>query len=571
MTDAISSSDLAVLYRIAALASSDGEARAAEAAVLAELLAVFGASSGSLSLLNPHTGYLEIASQQGLPPDTGNFALKLGQGITGWVTLHAKPLLVPNVNEDPRYIAARTAVYCEIAAPLLYRGQAVGVINIDADHPDAFTEVDLQRLVRFALEASRTLHRRWQLERLQGESAQLETLVELGHSLVARLDEGDLLATLTRSGRSLFDARLCTLHACDPSQLMFELQAWSSELNFSDTALGREPFAATHSLLATALRVGRVVEFQDLNGIGGHGAVDLPADASLCSLLAAPLLVDGAPAGVLAVFTAHPHRFSDAQKRLLAALASFAAVALHNARLYSRVFQSEESLRKNQTLTTLGLLAAEIAHEIRNPLTVIKLLHGSLGIDFPEGDPRRRDLEVITEKIEQLEGIVARVLSFARAPSTLHSRWQLSAVVEDTLHLLRAKLTQSGVQLRYVPTPRPVDVEVNKGQLQQVFLNLALNALQAMPHGGTLGVMTTVEEGSVHIDFADSGTGIPEDIRPRIFESFLSGRAGGTGLGLAIAQRIVKDHHGDLSLVGTSENGTTMRVTLPLPKHGGHA
>ena len=558
--------DLEVLYRIASLASGEGGARAAEVAVLREVMSVFQAASGSLSLLNPHTGYLEIASHEGLPPDTGNFALKLGQGVTGWSTLHGKPLLIPDVTSDPRYIAARTAVRCEMAAPLLHGGQAVGVINVDADRLHAFGEADLARLTRLTNEASRTLHRLWELERLQRESAQLETLVQLGHSLVARLEESDLLATLTRSGRGLFDARLCTLHACDPAQKMFELQASSSDMNFPDHVLGREPFAAEHSLLATALRVGRVVEFQELNGATGHGAVDIPADPTLCSMLAAPLLVDGAPAGVLAVYTAQPHRFSDAQKRLLAALASFAAVALHNARLYARVFQSEESLRKNQTLTTLGLLAAEIAHEIRNPLTVIKLLHGSLGTDFAEGDPRRRDLQVITEKIEQLEVIVARVLSFARTPGVLHSRWALATVVEDTLHLLRAKLSQSGVQLRYHPSPTPVTVDANKGQLQQVFLNLALNAIHAMPHGGALTVKTVGVGSTVHIDFTDTGTGIPEAIRPRIFESFLSGRSDGTGLGLAIAKRIVKDHHGELSLVSSSETGTTMRVVLPLAK-----
>lgn len=564
MDAAPSPRDLEALYRIAALAAGDTSAAAAEAAVLAEAMALFDAASGSISLLNPHTGYLEIASQQGLPPDTGPFALKLGQGITGWVTQHGQPLLVPDVTVEPRYLALRSAVRSEMAAPLLHRGEPVGVINVDADRPHAFTSDDLARLVRLAGEISRTLHRLRELERLQRESAQLETLVELGHSLVARLEESDLLATLTRSGRGLFDARLCTLHACDPAQLMFELQAWSSELNFADAALRREPFAAERSLLATALRTGRVVEFQDLPAEAGRGAPDLPTDGSLSSLLAAPLLVDGAPAGVLAVYTAQPHRFSDAQKRLLAALAAFAAVALHNARLYARVFQSEESLRKNQTLTTLGLLAAEIAHEIRNPLTVIKLLHGTLGTDFAPDDPRRRDLQVITEKIEQLEGIVARVLSFARAPASLHSRWPLTAMIEDTLHLLRAKLNQSGVQLRYTPPGPAVIVDAHKGQLQQVFLNLALNAVQAMPHGGTLTVHCAAGDGSVRIDFADTGTGIPDEIRPRIFESFLSGRAGGTGLGLGIAQRIVQDHHGELTLVETGERGTTMRVTLPL-------
>lgn len=561
--------DLAVLYRIAALTAGEEDVRVAERAVLAEIMSVLPADSGSISLLNPHTGYLEIVAQQGLPPDTGDFALKLGQGVTGWVTLHGKPLLILEVALDARYIAARASVRCEMAVPLVARGQTIGVINLDADRAHAFNEADLERLQRFAGEASRTLPRIWQLERLQSESAQLETLVNLGHSLVARLEESDLLSTLTRSGRELFGARLCTLHACDPAQLVFELQAWSCEENFSEANLRREPFDSAHSHLAATLRTGRVIEIQSLDRSGAHGAVDLPADSSLSSALAAPLFVDGAPAGVLAVYTARPHRFSDAQKRLLAALGSFAAVALHNSRLYARVFQSEEVLRKNQTLTTLGLLAAEIAHEIRNPLLVIKLLHGTIGADFPEGDPRRRDLEVITEKIEQLEVIVSRVLSFGRAPSVLHSRWPLATVLEDTLHLLRAKLTQAGVQLRYNAPSHPVSIEVNKGQLQQVFLNLVINSLQAMPHGGKITISCTIEGSSVHVDFTDTGSGIPPELQPRIFESFLSGKADGTGLGLTIARRIMKDHRGELSLVGTGPEGTTMRVTLPLPPGGG--
>ena len=181
---------------------------------------------------------------------------------------------------------------------------------------------------------------------------------------------------------------------------------------------------------------------------------------------------------------------------------------------------------------------------------------------------RRRDLEVITEKIEQLEVIVSRVLSFGRAPSVLHSRWPLKEVLEDTLHLLRAKLTQAGVQLRYIPQPKPVAVEVNKGQLQQVFLNLVINSLQAMPHGGKLAIESVVEAGVVHLDFSDTGGGIPPELQPHIFESFLSGKTDGTGLGLTIARRIMKDHRGELSLVRTGPQGTTMRVTLPLPPGG---
>ncbi|MBI2496511.1 MAG: GAF domain-containing protein, partial [Opitutae bacterium] len=522
------------------------------------IMTAFPADSGSLSLLSAESGRLEICVEQGLPADVGDFALRPGQGVTGWVALHGRPLLVADVAADPRYILARRGVRCEMAAPLIVEGRIFGVVNLDADRVAAFDEAALAQLSRYAEEAGAVLHRLWQIERLRANSTQLTTLVELGHALVTQLAPEELLTTLTQSGRALFNARLCLLHDYDSTRRELRLHAWSAagDLSATGLTLQQQTVSADVSLLAAVVRSGKSTEFQDIDGPGYSEAADLPRDRTLCSALAAPLILEGTPAGVLSVYYGTPHRFSDDEKRLFTALASFAAVALQNARLYARVFHTEEMLRKNETLTTLGLLAAEIAHEIRNPLTVIKLLHGPLGADFADDDPRRRDLQVITEKIGQLEEIVSRVLSFARAPAALHSRWALAEILDDTLVLLRAKLAQAGVQLHYAAPAR------------QVLLNLALNSLAAMPHGGGLSVQCTEETRGgarvVHVDLADTGGGIPDAIRPRIFESFLSGRADGTGLGLAIAQRIVKDHHGELTLASTGPRGTTMRITLPL-------
>jgi len=563
------SKDLAVLYQIASLATRSGPAEA-QHEVLTLIMGAFPADSGSLSLINPDNGKLEICIQQGLPPDLGDFALRPGQGVTGWVALHGKPMLVTDVAAESRYIAARQGVKCEMAAPLIVEGNNVGVVNLDADQIGAFNAADLLRLERLATEAGAVLHRLWQFERLRTNSARLTTLVELGHALVAQLASEDLLSTLTQSGRALFGSELCLLHDYDSNTHELRLHAWSATGSLSAAALSlqQQTVPADHSLLAAVIRSGKPMEFQHIEGPGYSEAADLPADRSLTSVLAAPLFREGAPSGVLSVFHATPHRFNDDEKRLVAALANFAAVALQNARLYARVFQSEETLRKNETLTTLGMLAAEIAHEIRNPLLVIKLLHGTLGADFSPADPRRRDLQVITEKIEQLESIVSRVLQFGRTPSTLHSRWSLSEILDDTLVLLRAKLAQASVQLHAIAPSRSILVEANKGQLQQVILNLVLNSLHAMPHGGELTIACTEERrpghAFVHLDITDTGTGIPATIQPRIFESFLSGRADGTGLGLAIAKRIMKDHHGELTLVSTSPRGTTMRLSLPL-------
>jgi signal transduction histidine kinase len=453
-----------------------------------------------------------------------------------------------------------------MAAPIIIDGQVVGVVNLDADQPAAFNSTDLDRLASFAEEAGRVLNRLWQFDRMRANSTQLTTLVELGHALIAQLAPEELLTTITDSARALFNARLCLLHDYDAAAGELKLHAWSAggDLAAAGLSLQQQTVSLEEALLASTLRTGRTTEYQHLDGPRYREAADLPRDPTLCSALATPLFLEGQAAGVLTVFHNRPHRFSDDEKRLFTALANFAAVALQNARLYSRVFQSEEVLRKNETLTTLGLLAAEIAHEIRNPLTVIKLLHGPLGADFTSEDPRRKDLQIITEKIEQLEGLVTRVLSFARAPASLHSRWLLDEILSDTNHLLRAKLAQAGVELHYTPPPEDTAVDVNKGQIQQVFLNLALNAFHAMPQGGELSIICTAEGPSIHVDVTDTGGGIPPEVQPRIFESFLSPRAGGTGLGLTIALRIVKDHHGTLQLRSTGPRGTTMRVTLPI-------
>ncbi len=568
--DPQSPADPTILHALAALAGGTVDAATATDRILAAVMAAFGADSGSLALLSPETGGLEICAQQGLQPDVGTFPLKPGQGVTGWVALHGEPLLVPEVAHEPRYIAARPGVRCEMAAPLLADGHTLGVVNLDADRPGAFTAADLARLAHYAAEAGAVLHRLWQHEQLRAHSRQLATLVELGHALVTQLAPEELLSTLAQSGRALFNARLCLLHDYDATARTLRLHAWSAGGDQAAAGPGLPPQAvpADLSLLATAIRAGRATGFQHIDGPGYREAADLPRDLALCSALAVPLVIDGAPAGVLSVFHDRPHRFSDDEKRLITALASFAASALQNARLYARVFRTEEVLRKSETLTTLGLLSAEIAHEIRNPLLVIKLLHGTLGTDFPPEDPRRRDLQVITEKIDQLEGLAARVLTLGRAPAALHSSWTLAEILDDTFVLLRAKLAQANVELHY-PAPAPgLRVVANKGQLQQVILNLALNSLHAMPQGGRLAV-TCAEEATaqgrvVLVELADTGTGIPEPIQARIFESFLSGRGDGTGLGLAIAARIMKDHRGALAILRTGPHGTAMRLTLPL-------
>jgi signal transduction histidine kinase len=566
---------LPALYRISSLIGRTEDPRVALQSILADLVALFHAASGSIALLNPDTGRLEMELQLGLPADIGDIALRLGQGITGWVAFHSRPQLVPDVAADPRYIALRPDVRCEMAAPMEAEGQAIGVINLDSDRRGGFTEADLALLVRLTTEATTVMRHLWQLRHLQGQARQLEALITIGQSLVSQLEEQELFDTVTREARQIMNAGLCALYLHDPARATARLVSISRPPAAAPAAGGPPPrpegeLALDHCLIASVVHTRRQIEFQSVQSQEYADAIDVPREAELHSLLAAPLLFEGEAIGVLGVFTEKPHRFNNDEKRLLGALASLGAVTIQNSRLYARVFQSEEALHKNERLTTLGLLAAEIAHEIRNPLTVIKLLYGYLNLDFPENDPRRKDTRVISEKLDQLEAIVSRVLNFAKAPSGLHSRWPVAEIIGDTVLLIRLKLAQGKIHLRFEPPAAPLVVEGHKGQLQQVLLNLLLNAMQVMPEGGEITIRCDAgDRGGLPvavIDIADTGHGIPAEIRDRIFDSFLTGRPDGTGLGLAIVERILRSHHGDIAVLATGPQGTTMRVTLPLAR-----
>jgi signal transduction histidine kinase len=463
-----------------------------------------------------------------------------------------------------------------MAAPMDANGQVIGVINLDSDRISGFSQADLALLDRLTAEASTVVQRLWQLRQLQGKARQLETLITIGQSLVSKLEEQELFDTVTREARQIMGSRLCALYLYHAAGATAQLVSVSvpppagPAPTDGSAGLPADMLPLDHCLIASVLHAKRQIEFQNLSSPEYADVIDLPRGHNLHSMLASPLLFEGEAIGVLGAFTDHPHRFSNDEKRLHGALASLGAVAIQNSRLYARVFESEESLRKNDRLTTLGLLAAEIAHEIRNPLTVIKLLYGTLDLNFPEDDPRRKDQRVIGEKLDQLEAIVTRVLGFAKSPANLHSRWAIVEIIDDTIVLIRLKLAQTKIHLHFQPpVPSPI-VDGHKGQLQQVLLNLLLNAMQVMPNGGEITVRCATEDRNgvpvVNIDITDTGSGIPEAIRKQGFNSFLSGRPDGTGLGLAIVERILHSHHGSIVVLATGSQGTTMRVMLPIAR-----
>lgn len=221
--------------------------------------------------------------------------------------------------------------------------------------------------------------------------------------------------------------------------------------------------------------------------------------------------------------------------------------------------QREHEILRAEQLAAVGQLAAGVAHEIRNPLTSIKML---VQAGQEDGEPMSaEDCRVIEGEVRRMERSLQTFLDFARPPKPQRKVLDLRPVVEDVLELIRPRAEKQRVAVaRDLQNPRLVgDAE----QLRQVLVNLLLNALDAMPTGGTLTVTLKAAGPQVELEVADSGPGIPKALFPRLFEPFASSKDTGLGLGLVISKRIVEDHGGKINAANRPGGGASFFIRLP--------
>ncbi|MGZ3604049.1 MAG: two-component system sensor histidine kinase NtrB [Thermodesulfobacteriota bacterium] len=227
--------------------------------------------------------------------------------------------------------------------------------------------------------------------------------------------------------------------------------------------------------------------------------------------------------------------------------------------------KTEAQLIRSEKLAALGQLAAGIAHEIRNPLTSINILIHSLTENFPPEDSPREDLKVIEEEIDRINEILDRFLRFAKPAPPLLERTEVASIFEETLQLIRPRMEKQRVHVQKQFEVLPI-ILMDREQIKQVALNLLLNAVQAMPRGGTLMLRgENSKDGQwIKISIRDSGIGIPDEDMNRLFDPFFSTREGGIGLGLSIAHRIIDQHHGKIEVESALGKGTLFTLWLPV-------
>jgi len=227
-------------------------------------------------------------------------------------------------------------------------------------------------------------------------------------------------------------------------------------------------------------------------------------------------------------------------------------------KIHSQLFRSEK-------LASLGKLAAGVAHEINNPLTGILANSSLLLEDLPADDSRREDVEIIVRETIRCREIVKRLLDFAKQTKPQKKLTDVNALIENIILLVRNQTSFRNIVISKKLADQLPQILCDTDQIQQVFINIILNAAEAMTAGGSLAVQSGLSSSGefVTISFADTGPGIPEERRERIFDPFFTTKEHGTGLGLSISYGIVEQHGGDINVESTVGKGSTFTITLP--------
>lgn len=291
--------------------------------------------------------------------------------------------------------------------------------------------------------------------------------------------------------------------------------------------------------------------------------------------------LDGLRDDIGQIQTAHfrqQMRWASSLKRLEYAIAVLitlivCGVTLYGYNLFQQVARTTKAIEEQRErealrakhMASLGQLAAGVAHELRNPLTSIKILVQSNRADIESRGVPSEDMDIIDQEIRRMERYLRTFLDFARPPKPEPRPMKISDLVDRTCALVVDRAAQQQVELQFAPPAAPVFVQADWEQIQQLLLNLALNALDAMPHGGVLQFeLAPPVNGEMELRVLDSGAGIGAQLLPQLFEPFVTNKETGVGLGLVVSRRIAEDHGGSLNAENRPEGGACFVLRLPV-------
>jgi len=524
-------------------------------------------------------GEYRLHAQAGLAeqPDDGRRRFEPGEGIVGWVMEHLAPIVIPDLQVDPRLKerdwARAEGLMSLVGVPLLLEDTPVGVLVGVSRQRREFTTEEVALVQALATSAAVAIRNARLYEETQVRLRHTETLVSVSQAIGGTLELSEVLRRATREMVRALGGDMGVAWLLAPDRTHFvPLVGYHIPKDILGT-----PLAARLKLDAaviTELRRGKVAIASSDSQAEGWSDMPVAQTVAHKSMLIQPIhWKDELIGGFSVLWLKDVHRFTPDELRLAEGIALQSALAIENSRLYEGVKQQMVELKQTQAqlvqstkLAAIGELAANIAHEINNPLTTVLGFASFIAERLPTEDPMREELGLIQEEASRARDIVRDLLQFSRQRDFRPEPTDVNTVLEQVVAMVRRQgaLNTLGVTEEYAPDLPMVEMDVPR--IKQVFLNIINNAVFAMKAGGTLTIRTAAAGDSVRIAFADTGPGIPADILGRIFDPFFTTKpeVSGTGLGLSVSLGIVQSHGGTIEVASEVGRGSTFTVTLPL-------
>lgn len=509
--------------------------------------------------------------------------MRPGEGIAGHVVVQGRLINVTDTLTDPRFISSGHSQHRSLmVSPIKSREGIIGTITVQSAAPHAFTADDERLLTILGTQAALAIRNARLFAAEQHARNIAEILGSANMALTQSLDLSVVLDTLMEYLGRLIPYDSANVMLCEgPDRVVLSAMRGYEKWLDDPQQLQGFVFDITWPTISPVFARRESIIINDTTAVPewdtSFGATHVR------SWLGVPLFVGSEVIGLYSLDKAEPGFFTEEHRELAEALAGQAAIAIYNALLYKaereqfrRLQQSQAQLMQAEKMGALGRLVASIAHEINNP---IQAMQGCLTLtieELAEPDPNPNTvnlyLNIVKSEMNRVATIVRNMREFYRPASPGMELTEVHAAFESVLKLMRKQLQQSGVELALKWDKSIPLIEANQTHLRQVFLNLVLNAIDAMPQGGTLYISTSLTEmpdyhqadgAAVCIHLKDSGIGMSPETVSRLFEPFFTTKEQGSGLGLSISYGIIEAHHGEI--VVESEEGMGTEITLLLP------
>ena len=402
-----------------------------------------------------------------------------------------------------------------------------------------------------------------------GKKIEFETFYNLLREISVSLRLGahvkDVLQTLVTKSAQLFNAKGAIIRILNPKTKLLDLGA---SYGMSDQYLSKDP-AFQKEFVMDLCRQNRIVIIRD---ILNNPFVQYPAEAwaeGIRMIIDAPITYMDDVLGMLRIYFDEPREFSEEELQYLALIAERGAAVIQRAQLLEiQESRYDQLALQTEKLSALGRMAAGIAHEINNPLAGILLYSTNLLKKAPPEGPLREGLEIIIQETLRCKTIIQELLEFSRPGEPKAFLTNVNKVIEKAIHLLENEFRLKHIQVKMDLTKQLPYVMIDENQVEQILVNLLLNAIQAIEGHGTVTVRSyvTSDRKSVAIDVVDTGCGIPPENMSKIFEPFFSTKPKGTGLGLAVSYGIVQKHGGRIYAFSEPNQGSCFVLEFPIPQ-----